>query len=50
MPSLKYMLEVIENLDGAGLVIEDLDLVKEELVVQGFSDDEEEDDGEYDDQ
>lgn len=50
MPSLKYMIEVIERLDGAGLVIEDLDLVKEELVVQGFTDDEGEDDGEYDDE
>lgn len=50
MPSLKYMLEVIERLDGAGLDVTDLDLVKEELIVQGFSDDEEEDDGEYDEQ
>lgn len=50
MPSLKYMVEVIERLDGAGLVIEDLDLVKEELIVQGFTDDEEEEDGEYDDE
>jgi hypothetical protein len=49
MPSLKYILEVIENLDGAGISVDNLELVKEELVVMGFTDDEEEDDDEFDD-
>jgi hypothetical protein len=48
MPTLKYIIEVIENLDGAGIVVEDLELVKEELIVMGFTDDEEEDDDEFD--
>lgn len=48
MPTIKYILEVIENLDGAGIVIEDLDLVTEELIVMGFTNDEEEDDDEFD--
>lgn len=50
MPSLSYMFEVIERLEGAGLTIENPDLIKEELSVMGFTDDEEENDGEYEDE
>lgn len=50
MPSLKYMFDVIERLDGAGLTIENPEIVKEELLVMGFTDDEEENDGEYEDE
>lgn len=48
MPTLKYILDVIERLDGAGVTLTDPDLVKEELIVMGFTDDDEEADNEFD--
>jgi hypothetical protein len=43
MPNIEQILEIIERLDGAGIVIEDLELVEEELSVMGFTHEHEED-------
>jgi len=37
MPSIEYLLEIIDSLDGAGIVVEDPELIAEELEAMGFS-------------
>jgi len=44
MPTIEYLLEVIERLDGAGIVVEDSELVAEELEAMGFSYEDEDED------
>ena len=43
MPSIEYMLEVIDRLDGAGIIVEDPELIAEELEAMGFAHEGEED-------
>jgi hypothetical protein len=43
MPSIEYMLEVIDRLDGAGIIVEDPELIAEELEAMGFTYEGEED-------
>lgn len=37
MPSIEYLLDVIDRLDGAGIIVEDPELITEELEAMGFT-------------
>ena len=37
MPTIEYLLEVIDRLDGAGIIVSDPELIAEELEAMGFT-------------
>ena len=37
MPSIEYLLDLIDRLDGAGIVVEDPSLIADELEAMGFT-------------